>query len=105
MASMCMAMGILVAGADPEEAVRSPQEGWDFRLKDFVIAAWVPPAVSDAEFQLYQECGFNLVMSNRYVLPDEALDGIQMLSGSSTEGRKIRLSLAGGEGQLLRLGL
>ena len=74
MVSMRMVMGILLAGAEPEEVVRSPQEGWDFRLKDFVIAAWVPPAVSDPEFQLYQECGFNLVMSNRYVLPDEALD-------------------------------
>ena len=53
---------------------KSPREGWDFAFKDFVIAAWNPPADNDAEYKVYRETGFNLVMSPRYVMPDKALE-------------------------------
>ena len=53
---------------------RSPREDWNFAFKDFVIAAWNPPADNDAEYKVYRETGFNLVMSPRYSLPDKALE-------------------------------
>jgi hypothetical protein len=53
---------------------KSPRDGWDFAFRDFVIGAWNPPGDNDAEYKLYREAGFNLVMSCRYVLPDKALD-------------------------------
>ncbi len=51
----------------------SPRDGWRFAFGDFVIAAWNPPAATDAEYRAYREAGFNLVMSPRYELPDRAL--------------------------------
>jgi hypothetical protein len=52
----------------------NPQAGWDFAFRDFVIAAWNPPYTTDAEYQVYREAGFNLVMHPRYDLPDRALE-------------------------------
>ena len=57
-----------------------PQKGWDFAFKDFVIAAWNPPAATDAEYEIYRQAGFNIVMSPRYALPDEALELAQKYS-------------------------
>jgi hypothetical protein len=51
----------------------SPRDAWEFAFKDFVIAAWYPPADTDAEYGIYRDAGFNLVMSVRYKLPDNAL--------------------------------
>lgn len=59
-----------IAGAPAAEV----PAGWDFRFRDFLLAAWNPPAATDAEYQVYREAGFNVVMSPRYALPDEALD-------------------------------
>lgn len=59
-----------VLGADGA----SPASGWRFAFRDFVIAAWNPPADTEAEYRAYREAGFNLVMSPRYSLPDHALD-------------------------------
>lgn len=52
----------------------APKAGWDFRFPDFVLAAWNPPAATEAEYRVYREAGFNLVMTPRYDLPSEALD-------------------------------
>lgn len=52
----------------------SPRDGWRFGFSSFVIAAWNPPADTDAEYKVYREAGFNLVMSPRYSLPDRALE-------------------------------
>jgi len=65
-----VAWGAACLGA---ETGRSPRDGWDFKFKDFVIAAWCPPAPADAEYRFYKEAGFNLVMGPRYPLPDQAL--------------------------------
>lgn len=45
----------------------SPLEGWDFRLKEFVIGAWLGPDGTDGEVQVYREAGFNVVMVGRYM--------------------------------------
>ncbi|HIJ72557.1 MAG TPA: hypothetical protein HPP83_00510 [Candidatus Hydrogenedentes bacterium] len=55
------------------ESGRDPHEGWNFKFKDFVIAAWSPPATTDAEYRLYKDAGFNVVMTPRNQFPDEAL--------------------------------
>ena len=39
-----------------------------------MIAAWSPPSATDAEYEVYREGGFNLVMSPRYSMPGECLD-------------------------------
>ena len=51
-----------------------PQEGWKFAFSQFPIGAWNPPADTEAEYRVYREAGFNLVMSPRYALPDRALE-------------------------------
>ena len=69
------AMALLAAWpAGAAERQRSPREGWTFAFRDFVIAAWSPPAATDAEYRVYREAGFNLVMSPRYALPGKSLD-------------------------------
>jgi len=45
----------------------SPLDGWDFRLKEFVIGAWLGPDGTDAEIRVYEEAGFNVVMVGRYM--------------------------------------
>ncbi|MBI2300419.1 MAG: hypothetical protein HYU66_16005 [Armatimonadetes bacterium] len=47
-----------------------PRDRWEFKLKDFVIGAWWGPGPTDAEVKLYRECGFNVVMTGRYMEPD-----------------------------------
>lgn len=64
---------VAAAAAGPEDNA-DPHSGWSFRFRDFPIAAWNPPAATDAEYQVYREACFNLVMSPRYALPDVALD-------------------------------
>lgn len=44
-----------------------PLAGWRFRLRSFVIGAWLGPDGTDAELRLYKECGFNVVMVGRYM--------------------------------------
>ena len=55
------------------QAQPSPRDGWAFTVRDFVIAAWNPPADTDAEYRMYRQAGFNLVMSPRHKLPDRSL--------------------------------
>lgn len=62
-----------IAVANGEKKV-DPQKGWDFAFRDFIIAAWNPPAATDAEYEIYKQAGFNVVMSPRYALPGEALE-------------------------------
>ncbi|MBI5833810.1 MAG: hypothetical protein HZB16_16075, partial [Armatimonadetes bacterium] len=52
-----------VAGAQP----KAPRANWDFRFKDFVIGAWWGPDCNDVELAMYRECGFNTVMTGRYM--------------------------------------
>ena len=71
----------------------SPRDGWDFAFKDFVIAAWNPPADTDAEYAYYKKAGFNIVMSVRYKLPDNALalaqkHGLKLLVDTYTPNDK-----------------
>ncbi|MCC6445758.1 MAG: hypothetical protein IT210_20180 [Armatimonadetes bacterium] len=42
-------------------------QGWNFKLKDFVIGAWLGPDDTDAELKIYREAGFNVVMVGRYM--------------------------------------
>jgi len=63
--------GAACLGAEPG---RSPRDGWNFNVKEFIIAAWCPPAPTDAEYRFYKQAGFNLVMGPRYPLPDKALE-------------------------------
>ncbi|MCP4643602.1 MAG: hypothetical protein GY851_24350, partial [bacterium] len=65
---------LLSASAGSEASSADPKEGWNFGFKEFVIAAWCPPALSDAEYALYSDAGFNIVMSSRYQSPQTALD-------------------------------
>ncbi|HOE65642.1 MAG TPA: PA14 domain-containing protein [Candidatus Hydrogenedentes bacterium] len=58
------------AGEQPARAM----DGWDFRAKEFIIAAFNPPPATDVDYALYREAGFNLVMSPRYQDPQTALD-------------------------------
>jgi hypothetical protein len=62
---------VAVGAAQPAD---SPRTGWDFAFKDFVIAAWCPPDPTDAQYAVYREAGFNVVMGPRYKLPDKALE-------------------------------
>jgi len=48
-----------------------PRGNWDFRFKDFVIGAWWGPNATEAEVRLYKECGFNVVMTGRYMQMDD----------------------------------
>ncbi len=64
----------MAVGAVGQDGTAPPGAGWDFRCKDFPIAAWNPPAATDAEYQVYREAGFNLVMSPRYAPAEAALD-------------------------------
>jgi hypothetical protein len=53
----------------------SAAEGpWQFRFGAFIIGAWNPPADTAAEYKVYREAGFNVVMSPRYVLPNKSLE-------------------------------
>ena len=45
----------------------NPQDGWSFKVEDFVIGAWLGPDDKDAEMQVYKEAGFNAVMLGRYM--------------------------------------
>ena len=71
---LMIAVMLTPMAAVDSEAQTNPQEGWDFTFKDFVIAAWNPPAATSAEYEVYREAGFNIVMSPRYSLPDRALE-------------------------------
>ena len=65
-------------GAEPKHA---PQEGgaavaspmkrlrggcWNFRYRAFPIGAFNGPAATDAEYRVYKDCGFNVVITPRY---------------------------------------
>ncbi|MDP2896760.1 MAG: hypothetical protein Q8Q12_09405 [bacterium] len=72
---------------------KSPRAGWNFAFKHFVIAAWNPPAATEAEYRVYRDAGFNIVMSPRYALPDNALDlaqehGLKVLIDTYTPNDK-----------------
>jgi len=84
-------LAVFLAAADAPAA--GPKDGWDFAFKDFVIAAWNPPGDTDAEYTYYKKAGFNLVMSVRYKLPDNALDlarkhGLKVLVDTYTPNDK-----------------
>ena len=71
-----IAAALLVAGAaraGESGGARPATDGWRFAFRDFVIAAWSPPADNDAEYRVYREAGFNIVMGPRHRLPDGAL--------------------------------
>ena len=40
---------------------------WNFKFKQFPIGAFNGPAATDAEYQVYKECGFNVVITPRYI--------------------------------------
>jgi hypothetical protein len=40
---------------------------WNFKFKEFPIGAFNGPAATDAEYQIYKECGFNVVITPRYL--------------------------------------
>lgn len=48
-------------------AAASPKDGWNFKMKDFVICTWFGADGTDAEVRVYKECGFNAVMIGRYM--------------------------------------
>jgi len=51
----------------PEKTVyeRIKERGWDFKFKDFTVSAFCGPNVTDVEYRLYKECGFNVVITPR----------------------------------------
>ena len=65
---------LAAAGAAEPERAAAPLPAWDFRFRDFLIAAWNPPAATAAEYEAYRAAGFNVVMSPRYAFPEAALD-------------------------------
>jgi len=68
--------------AQQPAAGQRPRDNWDFRFKDFVIGAWWGPGPTEPEVKLYKECGFNVVMSGRYMQLDDYGDpdkGLQEL--------------------------
>jgi hypothetical protein len=78
-----IALGILMASATTASA--APLECMQrFRLKDFVIGAWWGPDPSEEGYRLYQEAGFNVLMTYRnranpkygedYQLPDREME-------------------------------
>ena len=42
-------------------------EKWNFKFKKFPIGAFNGPNATDAEYQVYKECGFNVVITPRYL--------------------------------------
>lgn len=40
---------------------------WNFKFKEFPIGAFNGPSATDAEYQVYKECGFNVVITPRYL--------------------------------------
>jgi len=62
--TMCL---LLILAAISTAAAASPKDGWNFKMKDFVICAWFGPDGNDAEVRVYKECGFNSVMVGRYM--------------------------------------
>jgi len=71
--SLCaVASSLLASIATTQGPADAPPRGnWDFKLKDFVIGAWWGPGATEAEVRLYKECGFNVVMSGRYMEMDD----------------------------------
>lgn len=57
--------------ANPEPA-HDPNDGWNFKFKDFLIGAWYGPFASDEEVQLYKQAGFNVIMVGRYMNNDNS---------------------------------
>ena len=51
--------------ANPMSRLRGRR--WNFKFKAFPIGAFNGPAATDAEYQVYKECGFNVVITPRYV--------------------------------------
>lgn len=81
-----------LAAVDSQE-LTNPHDGWDFAFKDFIIAAWNPPGVTDAEYKIYKQTGFNVIMGPRHTLPGEALDlaqkhGLKLLVDTYTPNDK-----------------
>lgn len=72
MGTLCL-LAAFVRSASPEK-LSGPRWGWKFAFKDFVLAAWSPPNAAEAEYALYKDAGFNLVMTPRYAFPRESLD-------------------------------
>jgi len=56
-----------VAGGEANPAGRLRGEIWNFKFKDFPIGAFNGPAATDAEYRVYKECGFNVVITPRYL--------------------------------------
>jgi len=51
-----------------------------FKVKDFVIGAWCPPAPNEANYRAYIDAGFNLVMTYRnYRNPDKEFEVAEKL--------------------------
>jgi hypothetical protein len=77
------------ASAAQTSARNKPRDNWDFKFKGFVIGAWWGPGATDAEMKLYKECGFNVVMSGRYMQLDsygDADKGIKELDMARRHG-------------------
>jgi len=57
------------AGEKPASNPMSRLRGktWSFKFKQFPIGAFNGPAATDAEYQVYKECGFNVVITPRYI--------------------------------------
>lgn len=62
---------ILILAGMSTMSIASPRDGWNFKMKDFIICAWYGPDGTDAEVQVYKECGFNAVMVGRYMTAGE----------------------------------
>ncbi|MBI3923067.1 MAG: hypothetical protein HY318_16725, partial [Armatimonadetes bacterium] len=80
------------AAGDPATKA-NPRSGWRFAFNDFMIAAWSPPNATEAEYALYRDAGFNVVMSPRYAFPKESLDlaerhGLQVMVDTYTPNDK-----------------
>ena len=61
------AFWLLSAGLPACAQTAGPRANWDFKFRDFVIGAWWGPGATDAQMKLYRQCGFNVVMSGRYM--------------------------------------
>jgi len=80
-AAFCL-LGVAVRPTFAEKTVhqRIGERGWDFKFKQFAIGAFCGPNITDAEYRLYKECGFNVAITPRrchydgYENVDKALD-------------------------------
>lgn len=73
-----VALGGTASAQGPAD--RGPRANWHFRFPHFVIGAWWGPGPTDAEVKLYRECGFNVVMTGRYMQVEDYGDPVQALA-------------------------